>query len=484
MIVLPSIAHLSGIERFGLDRLVDLSRLVPAPLGIGDGLVRLEIAGESPPRLDPATCIARDWYLHRGEGVITVPRPVLGVIGAIAAGVAEQQSPEKDRHGRVPAGENRLVQSGLERHPVVSQAARTLREAAIAVAGPRPVRFVTPWPEGRRWAAALTHDLDLVRLWPAAVLSRLAELARKGRLGIAASAAARALLSVGRNPVWRGVQAVLDPEAQLYVRSTWFIICETPTLASMLAGDVTYRPESPAAHRILRDLGARGCEIALHGSFVTAEQEGALELQRERLAAISSTAPIGVRQHFLRMRPAETPGWMRDAGFQYDSTWGFHDRNGFRLGVADVLPLWDAAADREVTLEEAPFCWMDRALSKYRGIESPGAWVDDGLALAAECEAVDGLWVGVWHPNMHPGLGFPGATASFERLVGDLAARRPFFGSLSTMVRWRTGRRGISAVGIQPDGTVDAVASTSGGYPFLLESAKGRPMEKVRVALP
>src|SRR5204862_1642998 len=118
-------------------------------------------------------------------------------------------------------------------------------------------------------------------------------------------------------------------------------------------------------------------------------------------------------------------------------------------------PAWNAAAGRQ-GIAEAPFCWMDRALSKYRGVEDAGTWVQEGLALAAECHAVEGLWVGVWHPNMHPALGFPGATDAFGLLLSDLAAHHPFFGSLASLVRWRTVRRSVMVTGVSPTGEVTA----------------------------
>src|SRR2546430_9989656 len=61
------------------------------------------------------------------------------------------------------------------------------------------------------------------------------------------------------------------------------------------------------------------------------------------------------------------------------------------------------------TLFRSPFTWMDRALSKYRGIEDPAAWSKDALELATTARAVGGLWVGLWHPNLTPALGFPDA---------------------------------------------------------------------------
>src|SRR5690606_31095049 len=107
-------------------------------------------------------------------------------------------------------------------------------------------------------------------------------------------------------------------------------------------------------------------------------------------------------------------------GLAWDATYGFADRNGFRLGVADVVPGWDAASGARSGLDEVPLVWMDRALSKYRGLEDPAAWVDDGLELAGRAREVDGLWVGLWHPNLAGALGFPGAEAEFERLLDRL----------------------------------------------------------------
>src|SRR5438093_1206322 len=143
------------------------------------------------------------------------------------------------------------------------------------------------------------------------------------------------------------------------------------------------------------------------------------------------------------MRPGATHCGMLAAGFRYDTTWGFPDRNGFRLGVADVIPAWDAIAERVIGLDEVPLCWMDRTLSKYAGIEDPRAWVAEGEALAQVCRQVEGLWVGLWHPNLTPALGFPDAPGAFHTLLDRLVAQQPFIGTLSAVVAWRATRRSI-----------------------------------------
>jgi len=202
---------------------------------------------------------------------------------------------------------------------------------------------------------------------------------------------------------------------------------------------------SDLARLILRAIVAGKHAIGLHGSFETLTTPHRFAQQRHRLQEITDLGVDGVRQHFLRFDPARTPQAMTDAGFCYDSTVGFPDRNGFRIGVADVVRTGE-------TLDEAPFAWMDRALSKYRGVEDPQAWIDDALVLARSCRDVEGLWVGVWHPNLTEPLGFPGAPAAYERLLDALLADRPFVGTLDEIVEWRTRRRTLRFTRVAEDG--------------------------------
>jgi peptidoglycan/xylan/chitin deacetylase (PgdA/CDA1 family) len=469
---------LGRAERFALDLLLDLARLLAySGSGGGEGdVVRLLIV-ESGARAELASLRGRAWTIVAGNGVVTIERPLLTFVTQIAGAVAEQRTTAADRFGRVPSSENELAHAEAERSPVVSQIGRALAAAVRRAAGRRPLRFVAPWPDGHRWAAALTHDLDVVSWWPAFTALRLAELARKGQLLRMLRVVGAAAATGGRNVVWEGVREVLDIEAHYGARSTWFVLCGTPSLASARAGDLTYSPESKRARRILEAVRAGGHEIDLHGSFATSDTPTLFAEQRDRLAALVGQPPLGVRQHYLRLRPGTTYRDMADAGFVFDSSSGFADRNGFRLGVADVVPMWSDAAASPLPLDEVPFAWMDRALSKYRGVEDPAAWVKDALELADRCREVDGLWVGVWHPNLTSALGFPGALDAYEDLVAALVEHSPWLPTLSEAVAWRRARRSVRAVGIDAAGEVH-LAATEGdaAHQVSLEDADGRPV--------
>jgi len=478
MIVLPDRAALAPAEQYALDLLVDLSRLVPADHAEVD-LVRLVIGEEQGRGSSIRALAAENWGITHGDGIVVVPRRTLARITDVVSGARERRSSVRDRFGRVPSAENALVSEGLERDPVVSRAALALRQAVVAGAAARPVRLVAPWPDGRRWAVAFTHDLDVVSLWPAFTLLRIGELLGKREGGRALRAARAAAAAIARAPVQDAVQALLAMERSRNVVSTWFILCGTPTLRTMRAGDLTYRPESRGARRILAAVASAGHEIGLHGSFETMETPARFAPQRERLIALTNAAVQGVRQHFLRIQPALSEHVMASAGFTYDSTRGFADRNGFRSGVADIFPVWYDDAPDIASFSEAPFCWMDRALSKYRGTEDPAAWVADAIELFTTCREVEGLWTGIWHPNLAAPLGYPGAPEAYAGLLQAAIDGGAWVDTLSNIVGWRTARRSVRIRTVAADGRIEAYASAPAGMELMLEDACGAHRERV-----
>jgi hypothetical protein len=485
MIALPDTTRLEPLERHALAYLVDAAAVLPADGAAAAQAVRLVLDHAVPDEPDLPLRARADLLLPHGDGQVRLPVAWLRMVGDLLSMQSDGATAPKDRHGRPLSSANRLVQAGSERDPVVSALAAALRNTAARAAqlAARPYFGAQLWPHRKMWAACLSHDLDVASLWPAFTALRLAELAKKGDLARLGRVVASAGANLFGDPVRVGVQAVLDAERAAGARSTWFIICGSPTVATVRAGDVTYMPEHPRVRAILADLQAAGHEIGLHGSFETAADGANFVYQRTRLARLAAGAVPGVRQHFLKRTIGDTERAMASAGFMYDSTAGFPDRNGFRLGVADVVPVWDHATQQALALDELPFCWMDRAQSKYQGIEDPAVWIDDALELADRAARVLGVWCGIWHPNLTPALGFPGAHEAYARLVRELAARGAWLATADEIVRWRRARRSLRVVSVGPDGvpTVagDPDAMRAAGAPLVV----GDPQFRVSITV-
>jgi hypothetical protein len=475
MIRVEASSTLTPLERFALNVLIDQSRLLVLD---GDGAGVVTIADVSAddrdiPRPDAWTRLDS---FDRADGRIGIPRPLLRAVGAIASALAEQRSDASDRFGRVPSTVNEAFAAGVTRIPVVTECAVALRRAVSDVAGNRPIALLQPWPDGHRWAAALTHDLDVVEWWPAFTALRIAELAAKSEWRLIRNVLTAIPPALLHNPVRRAIESILRAEREAGVRSSWFVLCGQPTFATMRRGDLTYSPDAALTRTVLSMIQSGAHEIGLHGSFDTMLSADAFRAQRDRLRAMSASDVRGVRQHYLRMRPGPTQRCMEDAGFAYDATFGFPDANGFRLGTADVVSHFDAERGSSESFDRVPLVWMDRTLSKYQRIEQPARWIDDATELAGACADVEGLWVGLWHTNVTTPLGYPGGEPAYRALLRMVRDRRPFVAPLADIVAWRRLRRGTRAIGLDQRGRPIA-APNGGAAPPPLETAAGAALD-------
>lgn len=445
---------LSSTVRLGLDLLLDLSGIAQTIDDAADVVV-LRPDSESLDGVRTARELS-EWRPRVGDGAVIIGTDTLDVVASIATARAEQASTATDRYRRVPSGVNMLVAEGVERTPVLDVAAGRLRECAMRGAGKRCFRLLPPWPRGAEWSAALTHDLDVVQWWPLFAGLRWLELARGRHFNLLGAALGAAIRESTADPVAAAAREVIAIEARYAVRSTWFLMSGTPSFSSFRQGDLTYAPEHPRARAVARAVMDAKGEIGLHGSFATMEDAKAFHTERERAVSITGSPIDGVRQHFLRMRPPVTQRAMVAAGFRYDASFGFPDRNGFRLGTASPITAWDAHADVALPICLAPLIWMDRAMSKYSGVQNPSRWVDDALDLAATVRTVGGMWVGLWHPNLTPALGYPNAPTQYERLVRELRDRGAYIAPLGELLSFRRQRRAFRVTRIAADGSVES----------------------------
>src|SRR5262249_12150778 len=100
---------------------------------------------------------------------------------------------------------------------------------------------------------------------------------------------------------------------------------------------------------------AAGGEIGLHGIDAWFESSLGRD-ESQRISQFSGKSGVGVRMHWL-YRNERTPEVLEDAGFPYDSTFGYNETVGYRAGTSQVFkPL------KVKELLELPMHVMDTAL--------------------------------------------------------------------------------------------------------------------------
>lgn len=403
------------------------------------GRVGVEIpCAESP---TPEEAIA----IHRrvaGEGAalfavdgsrVRVAVDLIGAAGLWLTGAEERQA-SRDAFGRVCGAASPRHQAGLLRTPVVADLMHLLWAALSRAnaAGLALVR-VPAWPEGRKFAVLLSHDVDLWRKRTARQLAKelVRSLLAPRRLGLVARAFCR-----GPDP-WADLGHIADLEERHGMHSTFFVFAGRPNQTLHGVGVVNRYDAKPKAVRdTLGRLAARGWEVGLHGSydsFASAEQ---LAGERADVDALSGEQVWGCRQHFLRF---DWPGTWRaqaKARLRYDATLGYHDADGYRAGFS--FP-FRAFAGEDLPLLELPLAVADGALRDHQRLDAEAAW--ERLRSHLERAEADGSMLGLlWHNTYFCELDAPGYPGVYERALAWIREHGGWGASAREICEWWTRR--------------------------------------------
>jgi hypothetical protein len=324
----------------------------------------------------------------------------------------------------------------------------------MRAAGARFVE-IPPVPAGRRFAVALTHDIDFVGIRRhkfdhtmfgflyRATVGGLLQFA-KGRQSlrntwrnlVAALELPLVWLGLAKD-FWMQFDAYRDIERGL--APTYFFIPFRGRAGEKVNAAHAERRAGPyelaEVSGLIRELKAEGCEVGVHGidSWHDAER-GREELAR--VAALKGDHEIGIRMHWL-LQDEQTPRVLEAAGYLYDSTSGYNDDVGYRAGTHQVFRPLDCTR-----LLEMPMHIQDGALF-YAGklaLSESVAW-QRCLAMITNAERHGGVLTVLWHdrslgPERHWG-------DFYVRLVEDLKRRGAWFANAHAVVDWFRARRAV-----------------------------------------
>jgi hypothetical protein len=321
---------------------------------------------------------------------------------------------------------------------------------------------IPPRPFGHPFSVCLTHDIDFVGIqnhrwdataWGFLYRSTLGALlgACKGRITLGrlfkswAAAVSLPLVYLGwMRDFWLPFPWYLNAERQLPV--TYFLIPFKNRPGLPLGGRDSSRRACAYDVSDMADwikiLLAHGCEIGVHGidSWNDAEL-GRLELARVRAFCPGPVA--GIRMHWL-FHHAETPRLLEQAGYTYDSTFGYNETPGYLNGTTQVFSTEGARH-----LLELPMHIQDGALfyPTRRGLNEVQAWTLC-QELIDNSREFGGVLTLIWHDRSHGPERFWGGF--YLRLLERLKALGVRFFTAGEMVNWFARRRSLQFV-LHPD---------------------------------
>lgn len=238
-----------------------------------------------------------------------------------------------------------------------------------------PFVEIPPHPAGHEFICCLTHDVDFFGIRRHTFDRTMAGFLYRASVGtfVDLVRGRRSLAEVGRNwlafcslplvllglvpDFWRPFDDYAKVEDGR--RSTFFLIQFKGRPG--LAPDGTINTWRAAPYGIgeiqeeVKKASGRGSELAVHGIDAWRDANAGREELRQ-LKSLTGQKTAGIRMHWLYF-DADSPRQLEDAGFAYDSTWGYNEAVGYRAGTSQVFrPLGSE------TLMELPMSIMDSAL--------------------------------------------------------------------------------------------------------------------------
>ena len=294
------------------------------------------------------------------------------------------------------------------------------------------------WPDGKKFAVCLTHDVDRVYKTFQYIPSILAHIRRIEPSGIIKQA--RNLLSRrGKdNPFWN-FEEIMNLENRLGVKSTFFFLNESGkpnpfSYSSWIKFTGRYNIDSPDIIEIIKKLHSEGFEIGMHGSYNSYNDVNLLKREKAELEEILGDRVYGIRQHYLNFDLQNTFNCQVVAGFEYDSTIGFNKGTGCRRGTCFPFYPLDHNTGKELPLLEIPLIIMDVALNN-RDL------LGQCLEVMDEVERHKGVLTLLWHQSKLNQDDLSGLIEIYKQLIETAQSKNTWITTANDLQKWWRDRQ-------------------------------------------
>lgn len=347
---------------------------------------------------------------------------------------------------------------------------------------------IPPVPVGYNFIVSLTHDIDFIRirdhkfdhtmlgfLYRAAIGTLIDVLRRK-----------RSIKELYQN--WKAVVTLpfvylglvtdywfkfdryMELENDVNAKSTFFMIPFKNRAGQKVTGKYAYRRAAKYdvtdIRGMVKKLVNNRFEVGVHGIDAWHDTAAARE-EKGRIAAISEINRLGIRMHWLCF-DNETFGKLDEAGFAYDSTFGFNDAVGYRAGTSQAFkPIGTK------NIFELPLHVQDTALfnPKHMSLTKNEAW-QLSKDLIDKASVYGGILTILWHDrSLSPERLYEDF---YLKLLAELKIRKVWFATASDICDWFNSRRAVKFEDVKVSGGNISIKSRT-------ENNDAKPNLRVRI---
>ena len=303
-----------------------------------------------------------------------------------------------------------------------------------------PIIHKTFWPDNKKFAVCLTHDVDEIRKTYQYLTHFMKHLLKREF--------SRAWYHFKsfftdkifrRNPYWT-FDEIVKVEGELGVRSTFFFLKEKAKV------DV-FRPSTwhhyarrydfkdPKVANIIRQLALNGWEVGLHGSYFSYLSVDRLKEEKKDLEDVLGNKIYGIRQHHLNLKVPDTWIYQEMAGFEYDTSLGFKGGEGIGFKLGTCFPFYPYANGRILSLLEIPLTIMDICVTPCER-----DW-KMCTKIISEVEKYEGVLTLLWHHTVFNDKEYPGWAEMYKKLIEFCKKKDAWVTNACEIARWWKTRK-------------------------------------------
>ena len=302
------------------------------------------------------------------------------------------------------------------------------------------------WPDGKRFAAFLSHDVDSLQLRSRTELVRTIRqhfthgngLSEKLRHILSLSGLRRSPQEIDIFTPW------VEIEEKFGFRSTFFVfpthVRKRHVIDNVYRWDdqIPYRGERCPARLMVRDLHSRGWDIGLHASYLSFESYDMIAEQKNDVEQALGSNITASRHHNLHFESALTPRLLDQASIKVDSTLGFNRDVGFRAGTSYPFRMWDQKQEQWLSIFEIPLVLHDGALLRPDNLDfDPESAVDLCKRLIDRVVETKGVVTLLWHPES---IARRGWFEVYEKLLEYIQVQNGWGASAHQIYEWWTAK--------------------------------------------
>jgi hypothetical protein len=245
----------------------------------------------------------------------------------------------------------------------------------------------TEYPDNKKFAVALTHDVDDIYVKNKHIFWSLLNLPKNRDFSLIYH------LMYGkinkRKTPYINFKKIIEIEKKYNAISSFYFLANNKDIFGIKYDFEDIQEET---FYILE----QNCEIGLHTGYYSYDSIDEIKKEKTTMEKIIGKKIIGSRNHVLRFKTPDSWQVLCNAGLLYDTSYGYHDMIGFRNGMCHPFQPFNLNTNKKIDILEIPLNIQDMTFLMHMKTNAKDSW-DHIKNLIDTTERMGGVLTVLWH---------------------------------------------------------------------------------------